>query len=257
MLTSATIVFSALLFASSASAHCGREYTVKEGDICDGISAATNTSTYQLAVVNHGVINSECTNLEPGKKICLGWLGADCQTTTIVQKDDSCEKIQARSGVNSTILNLNNPQINDDCSNLYIGEVLCTDKTVNVPDAPNGVIPATTIPATATPANTNIAIATSSSRPAPSPPASQSSPTPTPTPTPTPSATDDEDDEDCDDEDDTPASSAPASTTPAPASTTPAPASLATSAAPAVTSSAPADNYDENDESTWPYCDEL
>jgi len=248
MLTSATVVFSALLFASSASAHCGRKYTVKANDICDGISAATNTSTYQLAVVNNGVINSDCTNLNPGSEICLGWIGADCQITTIVQKDDSCEKIQARSGVNSTILNLNNPQINEDCSNLYIGEVLCTDKSVNVPNAPNGVIPATAIPATATPANTNIAVV-STSKPAPTAPASQSSPAPTPTstPTPTPSTTDEEDDEDCDDEDDTPASSS----TPAPVAPT------TSSAAPAATSSAPADNYDENDESTWPYCDEL
>jgi LysM repeat protein len=214
---------------------------VKEGDICDGISATTNTSTYQLAVVNHNVINSECTNLVPGNDICLGWAGSDCQTTTVIRKDDTCEKIESRSGINATILYLNNPQINDDCSNIYIGEVLCVAKTVLVPDAPVGVMPATAIPSTATAANT--AVVQTTAVPASTTAAPQATPTPAPT------EHDDEDD-DCDDEDDTPSSSAAAIITPV---ATPTSSSLA----PAATSSAPVDNYDEDDESTWPFCDEL
>jgi LysM repeat protein len=256
MLTPAVVAFSALLLASSASAHCGRKYTVKEGDICDSISAATNTSTYQLAVVNHGVVNSECTNLVPGNEICLGWVGSDCQTTTIIQKDDSCEKIQSRSGINSTILYLNNPQINDDCSNIYIGEVLCVAKTVQVPDAPVGSIPATTIPATATPANTNVAVVQTSSV--------HATTTAAPQPTPTPAPTHDDEDDDCEDDDDAPSSSATPAISPVPTPSssvapaiTPAPAPTSSSVAPAATSAAAVDNYDEDDESTWPFCDEL
>lgn len=45
---------------------CNRSYTVQAGDFCDGISAAQNVSTYQLATVNP-VINPTCTNLFVGQ----------------------------------------------------------------------------------------------------------------------------------------------------------------------------------------------
>jgi hypothetical protein len=58
--------------------------------------------------------------------------------------------------VNSTLLRTNNPQINDACDNLYIGEVLATCKTVQVPPVPASGIPYSSA------ATTRIAIATSS-----------------------------------------------------------------------------------------------
>lgn len=42
----------------------------------------------------------------------------------------SCDSISAASSLNSTILYLNNPQIDSACSNIYIGEVLCVSSTV-------------------------------------------------------------------------------------------------------------------------------
>ncbi|KAF9218595.1 hypothetical protein BS17DRAFT_741937 [Gyrodon lividus] len=132
---------------------CTRTYTVQEGDICDGISAAHSVSTYQLAVVNINTIDAECSNLVPGANICLGLQGQDCSTTYVVEKDDTCDDISGAYGVNTTILYMNNPQINEDCSNIYVGEVLCTAGTVQVPPAPAGPIPGSSIPPTATPAN--------------------------------------------------------------------------------------------------------
>ncbi|KIM36343.1 carbohydrate-binding module family 50 protein, partial [Hebeloma cylindrosporum] len=103
---------------------CTRSYTVKEGDICDTISQAHNVSTWQLATVNTGSINGDCTNLIPGQTICLGVKAEeDCSTTYTVSVGDTCENIASNNGLNSTILYLNNPQINDDCSNIYLGEV--------------------------------------------------------------------------------------------------------------------------------------
>ncbi|KAH7890358.1 hypothetical protein F5I97DRAFT_1834858 [Phlebopus sp. FC_14] len=131
---------------------CTRSYTIQEGDICDGISAANHVSTYQLAVVNIDAIDAECSNLQPGGSICLGWEGEDCTETYVVQPNDTCDGISASTGVNSTILWLNNPQIDADCSNIYIGEVLCVSNTVQVPPAPSGTAPVTAIPATAVPA---------------------------------------------------------------------------------------------------------
>jgi len=138
-----------LVFAQT----CTRTYTIQDGDICDSISAANNVSTYQLAVVNINTIDAACDNLEPGAGLCLGWQGEDCTTTYVVQLDDTCDGISAMSGVNNTILYSNNPQINEGCTNIYIGEVLCTASTVQVPPAPaDGTVPGSAIPATATPA---------------------------------------------------------------------------------------------------------
>ncbi|KII85553.1 carbohydrate-binding module family 50 protein [Plicaturopsis crispa FD-325 SS-3] len=138
-------------FASAAD--CARTYTVKEGDICDSISAAKNVSTYQLAVVNYPSVDSACGNLTPGNSICLGWANQDCSTTYVVKPDDDCPGITQLAGINSTLLTQNNPQINQDCSNLYVGEVLCTAKQVQVPALPKGMaLPGSTVPTTAAPA---------------------------------------------------------------------------------------------------------
>ncbi|KAI0662626.1 hypothetical protein C8Q70DRAFT_571745 [Cubamyces menziesii] len=131
---------------------CTRTYTVQEGDWCDTISAAQKVSTYQLAVVNSGSINSGCDNLQPGQVLCLGTEGEDCSTTHVVQPDDTCDGITANYNINATLLYANNPQIASDCGNLYIGEVLCVANSVAVPSPISGSpLPAATIPATATP----------------------------------------------------------------------------------------------------------
>jgi len=147
------VVVAASTFALLANAGpCVRQYTVKEGDICDSISATKSVSTYQLAVINHGVIDSSCSNLMPGSTICIGYENEDCSTTYVVKKDDTCDLITSATSIDSTLLWANNPQIDSGCSNLYIGEVLCVAKSVIVPPAPkSGSVP-TAIPATATPA---------------------------------------------------------------------------------------------------------
>lgn len=81
------------------------------------------SSSYQLAVVNQGHIDEACSNLIPGDEICLGNAGEDCTTTYTVKDSDTCDGINTAHGLNSTILSLNNPQINEACDNIYIGEV--------------------------------------------------------------------------------------------------------------------------------------
>jgi len=195
------VVFAAFLAQSALAADCTRKYTVKEGDICDNISAANQVSTYQLAVVNQGHIDSTCSNLVPGDEICLGNAGEDCTTTYVVQDNDTCEGINAAHSLNSTILSLNNPQINQACDNIYIGEVLCVSPTVQVPAAPAGETPATTIPTTAIPAVPS-AIKTPAAAQTPAPP--KAAPTPAPEPAKdnhTDDGGDDEDNDGGDDED--------------------------------------------------------
>ncbi|KAH9042432.1 hypothetical protein EDB85DRAFT_2131063 [Lactarius pseudohatsudake] len=134
------LVFSLLAVAFSsvfvhALATCTRTYIVKDGDICDSISAANNCVH----------INHDCTNLLPGQPLCLGHSGKDCTTTYVVKPNDDCNIVSSAYNINATVLSHNNPQLNADCSNMYIGEVC-------VPNESGGQPPATTIPATAKPA---------------------------------------------------------------------------------------------------------
>jgi len=146
-----TVAFSSV-FVPALATSCTRTYTVNTGDICDGISGSNNVSTYQLAALNPG-INSNCTNLQPGQSLCLGSPGEDCTNTYTVKPNDDCYGVAAAYNINTTILSLNNPQLDAGCDNLYIGEVLCVAGTVIVPPSPSGsYIPATAIPSTALPA---------------------------------------------------------------------------------------------------------
>lgn len=66
-----------------------------------------------------------------------------------MKKDDTCSAIAAANNVNTTLLHENNPQINPECNNIYIGEVLCVANTVIVPPPAGNPPP---MPSTATPA---------------------------------------------------------------------------------------------------------
>jgi len=151
MYFSATLFVLPFLAQSALAATCARKYTIQPGDICDSISAAQNVSTYQLSAINVGTIDSSCDNLVSGTTICIGYVNEDCSTTYVVRADDTCYDIATNHGSNMTILYQNNPQIDQDCSNIYVGEVLCVANQVQVPPQPNvSVLPGATIPATAT-----------------------------------------------------------------------------------------------------------
>ncbi|OSC98902.1 carbohydrate-binding module family 50 protein [Trametes coccinea BRFM310] len=112
-----------LLGARAQEPNCARNYTVVLGDTCDGISAKTNTSTYQLATVNADKIDAACDNLA---------VGEDCDVVDVVQSGDSCAAIADDAGTTLDILLANNPNVNSECTNIYPGEVLCTADEVIV-----------------------------------------------------------------------------------------------------------------------------
>ncbi|KAI0757211.1 hypothetical protein C8Q80DRAFT_84122 [Daedaleopsis nitida] len=128
----AALVAAPFLARTAFAAGCTRQYTVKEGDWCDTISAAHNVSTYQLAAVNPD-IDDLCNNLQVNQVLCLGTEGEDCTTTHIVQTGESCEAITGTYGINSTMLNHNNPQLDAECDNLYVGEVICVANAALAP----------------------------------------------------------------------------------------------------------------------------
>ncbi|TEB23510.1 hypothetical protein FA13DRAFT_1757029 [Coprinellus micaceus] len=104
---------------------CARTYTVQSGDWCDKISAEQNSSTYQLAQANVGVINADCSNLWVGQVICLGLTGQDCTETVVVEEGGDCTAIATAAGITYEKIRANNPNIDTACTNIYPGEVLC------------------------------------------------------------------------------------------------------------------------------------
>jgi len=77
--------------------------------------------------VNNPEVNDACDNLVPDTEICLGESGMDCTKVYTVVAGDTCEWIQEMYGMTEDVLYGNNPQINAECTNIYIGEVLCVD----------------------------------------------------------------------------------------------------------------------------------
>ncbi|WWC60092.1 uncharacterized protein I303_102656 [Kwoniella dejecticola CBS 10117] len=106
---------------------CTRNATVVSGDTCDSISRKYGVSTYQLALVNDATIDENCDNLQPGQVVCLGIEEHDCTKVYTVVADDTCDYIQQTYGISNETLWSNNPQIDDACDNIYVGEVLCVD----------------------------------------------------------------------------------------------------------------------------------
>jgi len=185
-------IVTAAIVSFVAAGPCTRQYTVKDGDYCDKISVSQGVSTYQLAVINNGIINGDCSNLVSNQQICLGYQGEDCTSVYTVVKGDTCDAVAAAHKVNTTLLHENNPQIDTECSNIYIGEVLCVASTVIVPPPAGNKPPS--VPPTATLANPPPSTPTpqpSTSTPKPSTPTSQP-----PSYTPQPEEDNDNDDDD-------------------------------------------------------------
>ncbi|KAK0231564.1 hypothetical protein IW262DRAFT_1454589 [Armillaria fumosa] len=118
------LLFTAILNLGTAQSNCAREHTVVAGDTCNGISAAFNVSTFQLAHVNTA-IDAACDNLQIGQVLCLGIIGQDCNQTEIVVSGDTCSGIALANDIDLATLLVNNRNVNSACSNLLIDTVLC------------------------------------------------------------------------------------------------------------------------------------
>ncbi|KAI0700452.1 hypothetical protein BC835DRAFT_1412046 [Cytidiella melzeri] len=115
----------AIISTRDLPANCARNYTVSSGDTCDAISAAQDSSTFQLALANKATIDPLCDNLFPGEVICLGLTGQDCTTVYEVVSGDSCATIAQGADIQVATLLANNRNVDNACDNIYPDEVLC------------------------------------------------------------------------------------------------------------------------------------
>ena len=59
----------------------------------------------------------------PEQKLCLAKKNEDCKQVYRVKPNDYCELVAEAHGIELSTLYHNNPQLNHDCTNLYIDEV--------------------------------------------------------------------------------------------------------------------------------------
>ncbi|KAF9002303.1 hypothetical protein BDQ17DRAFT_1357251 [Cyathus striatus] len=123
-------------------ATCTRNYTVVAHNFCDLISAKEGVSSFQLASVNAGIINADCTNLFVGEvkftlptfvnRPVLGSRMTRLHQVLVVQPTgDSYFSIATDTGISVDTLVANNPNVNADCTNIHPGEVLCVSPAAN------------------------------------------------------------------------------------------------------------------------------
>ena len=91
--------------------------------------------------MNNGTIDSACDNLAEGEvrysiftltsqtnelvqPLCLGIVGEDCTTVHVVAAEDSCAAIDTAAAIDLQTLIANNPQLTEECTNIYPGEVI-------------------------------------------------------------------------------------------------------------------------------------
>ncbi|KAG8766235.1 hypothetical protein FRC12_007006 [Ceratobasidium sp. 428] len=112
--------------AAPTSTACTRLSTVKAGDTCDSIGARAGISRYWLGVLNP-TINSACTNIQSGQALCVDSAQHNCGSVyQISGQEGGCQAIA--DSLKLTVANMVslNPNINSGCTNIYVGEVICT-----------------------------------------------------------------------------------------------------------------------------------
>ena len=53
----------------------------------------------------------------------MGLVGKDCTTVVVIQPGDSCSSIATAADISVSTLLANNPNVNEDCTNIYPDEV--------------------------------------------------------------------------------------------------------------------------------------
>lgn len=118
---------------------CWKSTLVSSNQTCDLLAAANNITTYDILNLNFD-LDSDCSNVYPGDTICLQGVRIPdlspppivpvCTANYTVASGDSCSTIaQKYSTYVSQIVALN-PTLNYQCTNIAVGQVLCTENSI-------------------------------------------------------------------------------------------------------------------------------
>ncbi|ESK91741.1 carbohydrate-binding module family 50 protein [Moniliophthora roreri MCA 2997] len=118
------------------STACTRLSTVQPGDSCDAIAQRNSVSIYNLQLINPP---NTCSGLIAGQAICVDSPLVNCSAVyTVDGSEGGCFNIAQAQGISlSALLDLN-PNVNEQCTNIYVGEVLCIAPRGTVTPPPSG-----------------------------------------------------------------------------------------------------------------------
>ncbi|KAJ7751586.1 hypothetical protein B0H16DRAFT_1547596 [Mycena metata] len=110
--------------AAGSLSNCTTYHTVISGDNCQTMEASSGIAASDFLRWNPEV-NSACTNIFAGEAYCVGGGGQACGKLYVVKSGDGCEAIAMSSGITQARLDALNPQVDANCDNLQVGEILC------------------------------------------------------------------------------------------------------------------------------------
>ncbi|KAG5637273.1 hypothetical protein H0H81_005167 [Sphagnurus paluster] len=114
---------------SPTSTQCTRKTTVLVGDDCDTISARAVSMHTHVAPQLNPTINAACTNLIGGTAICTDSALNNCGSVYAVKgTEGGCAGIATALKITLAQLLSLNPNVNAQCTNIYVGEMLCTSQ---------------------------------------------------------------------------------------------------------------------------------
>ncbi|KAF9021267.1 hypothetical protein BDZ89DRAFT_1138106 [Hymenopellis radicata] len=118
------------------STECTRKTTVMHGENCDTICERAGVSRHWLGQLNPS-INSQCTNIVSGQALCVDSAINTCGSVySIKGTEGSCTGIATSLGMEVSDLMALNPNIDSGCTNIYVGEVICTaNKATGTPSS--------------------------------------------------------------------------------------------------------------------------
>lgn len=113
---------------------CNAWYKISSGDTCEVAAAKNKITVDQLRSWNNQ-LGSTCNNLWLGYYACVGVPGAaapmpgivsNCKRYSLVVSGDSCEIVSQRYGINVNDFKKWNTYINAQCTNIWLGALVCT-----------------------------------------------------------------------------------------------------------------------------------
>ncbi|KAM7214751.1 hypothetical protein V8F06_009823 [Rhypophila decipiens] len=117
-----------------AAKNCEKWYKIVSGDTCDKVAAKNKITTAQLSSWNN--VGTNCNGLQLGAYACVGVPGAatpmpnivsNCSRFSLVVSGDTCENIATKYFITVANFKKWNPYLNSQCSNLWLGALVCTN----------------------------------------------------------------------------------------------------------------------------------
>ncbi|CAM0141696.1 unnamed protein product [Umbelopsis sp. WA50703] len=113
--------YSVVCVQSKAGNSCGQITKVTSDDTCSSIAMANDLSTFALEQLNPQLM---CDELTSGQDICVDPPPTSCNSFYYIQASTNCTAIATGSNITMDQLNFYNPTLN--CSNVNVGQVVCT-----------------------------------------------------------------------------------------------------------------------------------